>query len=249
LPRLLEGGEPAPAAPAASRVNVAGAQATQPVSPTTPPTLAPAAPPRPQPTALPTAAPPPNAPGRVLLDERFADNQRGWPEAPQNQATLSGGAYLITARQPGQFVALGVPLPEVPSDLVIGASFHKVSGPAGGGFGLILRDQGPDGRDGVSQAGRYYVFEIGDKGEVGVWRRETDHWVDLVPWQPSSAVRAGTAANEMLVRAVGSQFSLTVNGTPVASPADPVLPSGRLGVFVGGDLNQVAVDHLWVQTP
>lgn len=187
--------------------------------------------------------------GRVVFDERFADNQRGWLDNPSGPAALGSGGYLLTARQPGQFVALGVPLTEALRDVVVSASFHKVAGPAGGGFGLIVRDQGPDARDGQSQAGRYYVFEVGDKGEVGIWRRETDHWVDLLPWQPSDAVHAGTAPNEMVVRAVGSQLALAVNGQEVGNLVDNTLGGGRLGLFVGGDLNQIAVDHYWVQNP
>src|SRR5438552_4090103 len=93
---------------------------------------------------------------------RAAARARPDPVRPER----GSGGYLLTARQPGQFVALGVPLTEALRDVVVSASFHKVAGPAGGGFGLIVRDQGPDARDGQSQAGRYYVFEVGDKGEV-----------------------------------------------------------------------------------
>ena len=186
---------------------------------------------------------------RVLLDERFAINERGWPDDPQGPAVLSSGAYRVTTSQPGLFVALAAPLTDVVQDVLVGATFHKLGGPAGGGFGLIVRDQGPPPRDGINQSGRYYVLEVGDKGEFGMWRREDDRWVDLVPWQASSAVRPGTATNEIAVKAIGDQLTLVVNGTEVASYTETTLPAGRLGLFVGGDQNQVAVEHFWVQAP
>jgi Domain of unknown function (DUF4388) len=192
---------------------------------------------------------PASAGPRVLLDERFADNGRHWLEDPRGSATLSSGTYRLTASKAGQFLAIGAPVVDILRDVVVGASFRKVGGPTGGGFGVIVRDQGPEARDGVSQGGRYYVLEVGDKGEVGIWRRETDHWVDLLPWQRSDAVHAGIDSNEIVVRAVGDQLSLQVNGTQVGSHVDSSLSAGRIGLFVGGDQNQVTVDHFWVQTP
>ena len=56
------------------------------------------------------------------------------------------------------------------------ATFRKLIGPTGGGYGIIVRDQSPTLRDGASQDGRYVVLEVGDKGEVGMWRREADHF-------------------------------------------------------------------------
>jgi hypothetical protein len=185
----------------------------------------------------------------VLLDERFADNTQRWIDVPGGPATLTNGTYQLTAKQNGQFMAIGVPVVDVLRDVVVGASFKKLSGPPGGGFGLIVRDQGPDARYGASQGGRYYVLEVGDKGEVGIWRRETDHWVDLLPWQHADAVHPGNDTNEMVVRAIGDQLSLQVNGAQVGSSVDNALPAGRIGLFVGGDQNTIAVDHFWVQAP
>jgi hypothetical protein len=55
----------------------------------------------------------------------------------------------------------------------------------------ILRAQGAAARDGQNQDFQAYVFECGDVGEFGIWRRATDHRVDLVPWTRSPDVRTG----------------------------------------------------------
>ena len=134
-------------------------------------------------------------------------------------------------------------------DSVVTGWFHKVGGPPGGGYGLILRDQNPEARDGRNQLGRYYVFEVGDRGEVGVWLHDGDHWLDLLTWTPSEAVKPGLASNELTVTAAGDHMSFVVNGIPVASQTDTALRRGGAGVFVGGDGNQVALDRITVSSP
>jgi hypothetical protein len=199
------------------------------------------------PTSAPTATP--TVTFRTVLDERFADNRLNWPNGPGAPARFADGAYRLSAREPGRFVAIGAPIAAPLRDVVATARFRKVGGPPGGGYGLIVRDQDPGRRDGINQGGRYYVLEVGDRGELGIWRREAEHWVELIPWTPSDAVRPGDAANELTVRAVGQRLTFLVNGTAVASQADPVLPEGGVGIFVGGDFNEAVLEHLLIQTP
>jgi hypothetical protein len=237
----LTAAKPTAGGAAASAASAPASAATVASQPTTPPTAAP------EPTTPPTVAP---APPRTLLDETFDDNTRNWPNNAQGTAWISGGTYRIAPRQASQFVAIGIPaVGEILQDVVVNASFRKVGGPPGGGYGIIVRDQGPGPRDGANQQGRYYVLEVGDKGEVGIWRREGDRWVDLLPWQRSDAVKPANATNELTVRAIGDRLSLSVNGTEVGTRADGVLAVGNVGIFVGGDGNQVALEQISVRTP
>jgi hypothetical protein len=144
-------------------------------------------------------------------------------------------------------VAVGIPLPGALRDTFVSATFRKVGGPSGGGYGLIVRDEGPGPRDGIQQAGRYYVLEAGDRGDVGIWRRDGDGWSAILSWVRSEAVRPGTAPNQLEARAVGDELSLRVNGVTVASRTDAVLAEGDVGVFVGGDGNEAVLERLVVQ--
>jgi hypothetical protein len=200
-----------------------------------------------QPGGRPTPAPTGGA--QVLLDEHFGTNSAKWPSSPQGVASLGNGTYRVVTQQAGQFVAIGAPITNLPADVVVSATFRKLAGPSGGGYGIIVRDQETGAHDGARQDGRYYVVEVGDKGDVGMWRREIDHWVDLLVWQPSNAVKRDTATNEVTVRAVGNTLTLSVNGVQVAMRSDNTLATGGVGLFVGGDGNQVAVEHFSVQTP
>jgi hypothetical protein len=183
------------------------------------------------------------------MDVRFAagppDN---WLANPP-YAGWSDGAYRLNARDATRFVAVGVPLERVPSDVVVSGTFRKTGGPPGGGYGLVVRDQGPGPADGTNQTFNAYVLEASDTGEYGIWRRDSDHWVDLVPWTPSPAVRSGGSPNDLSVKAIGEHLSFTINGAEVASIQDDALPDGNIGVFVGGDYNEVALDHFSVEVP
>jgi hypothetical protein len=131
--------------------------------------------------------------------------------------------------------------------VVVTASFRKLDGPPGGGYGLIVRDAEPGQRDGRNQLGHFYVAEVGDQGNLGIWRRDGDHWVDLVPWTRSSAVHGGLAANQVQVRAIGQTLLLVVNGLEAARVEDDALGEGGVGLFVGGDGNLAVASTYQVQ--
>jgi hypothetical protein len=184
------------------------------------------------------------APAAPLLDQTFANGANGWPNAVTSTAFWDRTGYHLEPRNPGQFVAITAPSTPLLTNASVTGLFRKLTGRVGGGYGLILRAQEP--LDGADQGGRYYVFEVGDKGEAGVWRREQNEWVPLMDWQPSGAVNPGNAENRLEVRAAGPQFTFTVNDTQVAQISDPTLTSGGVGVFTGGDGNQVVLERFTV---
>jgi hypothetical protein len=213
----------------------------------------------PEPTPAPPGRPPTSAPlplptsvaqaVRALVDVRFALGPPGdWLDNGP-YASWSDGAFRFQARDATHFVAVGVPIDQVMSDVIVSATFRKTGGPPGGGYGLIVRDQGPEPRDGVNQEMNAYVFETSDVGEYGAWRRDGDHWVDLVPWMRSPSVRSGGSPNDLVVRAVGDTLIFSVNGADLATIQDDALGAGGVGIFVGGDYNEVALDHFSVQLP
>src|SRR5919204_1550586 len=87
----------------------------------------------------------------------------------------------------------------------------------------------------------------GDRGEVGIWRRDGDHWTDILPWTPSEAVHPGSDANELEAWASGDRLTLVINGVQVASKRDSALGAGGLGVFAGGDGNSVVLERLAIR--
>jgi hypothetical protein len=202
--------------------------------------------PVPNPTLVPT--PPSAAVSRVLFAERFVSPLPGWPHDPSGNTWFADGTYQLAARDPGHFVAVSVPLSALVSDVNVSARFHKTGGPSGGGYGLVVRNQSVAPLDGETQVGRYVVFEVGDMGDVGIWQRDETRWIELLPWTHADAVHTGVEPNELVVSSQGNQLRFVVNGVEVAKVTRADLPSdGGVGVFVGGDMNEVNLEWLIVE--
>ena|SRR6266508_1744582 len=210
-------------------------------------TATPEASPTPSPTIAPQASPTLTGLVRTVFEENFADNQRNWPNDPQGTAWLADGAYRLADRQPGQFVAIRAPAGQSFRDLVVMGTFRKVGGPAGGYYGLIVRDEGSDPADAANPGARYYVLAAGDRGEISIWHREGDRSIDLLPWVSSGTVHIGDGANQLAARVVGQRLTFLVNGIQVAEVLDPEPRVGGVGIYVAGDSNEVALNQFVVQ--
>ena len=186
---------------------------------------------------------------RVLLAERFANPLPNWPNNPDTGAWFGAEGYHLIARQPGRFAAVGVPLPQAIASSVLRAEFHKVSGPPGGGYGLIVRDQGsPDERSSGTQGGQFMVLGVGDRGDVGIWQRDETRWIDVMPWTHSDVVHTGLETNALVVTTRDNALRFEVNGQVVADLTYGGVPTrGGVGLFVGGDLNEVVVNSLGIE--
>jgi hypothetical protein len=182
-------------------------------------------------------------PALSLIDQRL---RAAWPDNQASTAWFESGGYQIYARHPGDFVAIRAPTVGAVDDVVLSGTFRKVGGPPGGGYGLIVRDRRASKGNGLDQSGQFVVAGVGDRGQIGIWRRDNDQWRDLIPWTDSSSVHPGNAANELTVDVSSSQLRFDVNGVHVASLESP-LATGRVGIFVGGDLNEVLVERLVVR--
>jgi len=213
-----------------------------------------------QPTALPTSTTAPtqvvaNVPAappatRVLFAERFVNPLAGWPHAPDGNAWFTNGRYEIAAREPGRFVAIEAPLGGSVGDVVLSGRFRKMGGPSGGGYGFVVRSQAAGRLDGENQAGKYIVAEVSDRGDIGIWQRDETRWIDILPWTQTSAVHQGLETNELLLATQGNGLRFVVNGVEVANDTYTAIPAeGGVGVFVGGDLNQVSLEWLIVEAP
>ena len=166
------------------------------------------------------------------FDATFTTRQPGWPEnAPF--VVWANGAYQLNARTRDQFVAVAAPLPGPVGDFTLSGTFRKTGGLPGGGYGFVLRDQQTSDRNGANQTGRFYVVEIGDRGEIGMWRRDDDQWTDVLTWTGPAAVRRDREPNELVVHAVGGNFTLVVNSVEIASLSDFALAEGGVGLFAG----------------
>jgi hypothetical protein len=187
---------------------------------------------------------------QVVFGEPLLRPLPNWPNKPDGTAWFGADGFHLFARESGRFVAVGVPTAQPLSSAVLTARFHKVGGPAGGGYGLIVRDQGSTTeRDGRNQAGKYMVVEVGDRGDAGIWQRNDARWIDVMPWTHSDAVNLDRGSNALVVTIRDSVLRFEVNGQVLADLIYDGIPSrGGVGIFVGGDLNEVVLDSLRIET-
>ena len=59
----------------------------------------------------------------------------------------------------------------------------------------------------------------------------------------------GSEVNELSVQTRGGGLTFAVNGTAVAAVDGALLDAGAVGVFVGGDQNEVVLDRFAVRVP
>ena len=170
-----------------------------------------------------------------------------WPNDPSGSAWFGAGAFHLFAREPGRYVSVPVPLDGTVGDASLDAVFQKVGGPDGGGFGFIVRSATPTAPDPVGQTGYFVVAQITDAGDVGIWQRDGSRWLEVLPWTHTDAIATGTHMNAVNLVMRGTTLQLSVNGQPIANVEDPTMaPRGGVAIFVGGDLNEVAVRSLRV---
>jgi hypothetical protein len=188
---------------------------------------------------------------RFLVLEPGGSGWQTWYQDPQGSAWPSAdGSYHLLVQQPEHFVAVGAPLPNPVTDVAVRATFRKLGGPPGGGYGLIVRDQQLGPRESGSQRGWYYLLAVSDAGAVGIWRREGGRWRDLQPWTPTPAVQSGEGANQLEVEASGPRLTLRVNGISVANWEQTLALAGGVGVYVGGGAgSEVRLEDFLVQVP
>ena len=86
-----------------------------------------------------------------------------------------------------------------------------------------------------------------DRGDIGGWQLDDTQWIDILPWTHSDVIHADRAPNTLAITTHGPSLLFQVNGATLATLNYDKLPnSGNLGIFVGGDLNEVTVDRLQI---
>jgi hypothetical protein len=233
---MLTGCTPGPASPI-------------PTSPTTSPTPSPTfafptfEPSRtPLPTLAPSATPDPlGQAGRLVYWGDFS-NPEGWElgETAEGGTSVFDGALHLSVRQPRVLRLALSPVLDVREAVVQVEIISPICSPDDE-FGLVLR---------ANSQGEHYRAILTCGGEVR-WARVLESGSFLLarveagaPLIPGPLVR-----NTLTVETRGPEYTLSVNGIRVLALRDPVLVSGRVGVFVrsGADgQTTVSFDNLAV---
>lgn len=119
-------------------------------------------------------------------------------------------------------------------------AFHVI-GPLDNGFGLLFR---------YEDAENFYLFVASHDGYYSLQTVTDGAWGELIEWTPSDQINSeAEAINTLGVLADGSQITILLNGTVMATVEDDRFIGGRIGLMAGsfdeGGV-EVAFDDLYL---
>ncbi|MFQ5419457.1 MAG: hypothetical protein ACE5EY_03735 [Anaerolineae bacterium] len=166
--------------------------------------------------------------GTLFQDDFSGEQECGWAIYSRGGATteLADGALRISASQPGQIWWTN-PSREF-QDSIITVSARQLDGPNDNAYGVICRYQSPE---------NFYIFLVSGDGyyAIGKYQSGSSQITYLSGdghYQPSDAINQGQATNQIRASCIGDQLSLSVNGIPLTTVADPTFVNGDVGMGV-----------------
>jgi CHAT domain-containing protein/Tfp pilus assembly protein PilF len=164
----------------------------------------------------------------ILLYETFDDNRNDWPvgDFDDRYATgaweISEGEYRwdVTAHQ--DVSKRVTPNVVTVSDFFLSVEATRIWGPEDASYGVIFQDE--DGED-------LYAFGISDIGVFSFFLLYQNQWQALIDWTSTGAIRSG-ATNQITIVALGSHFTLKINGELVGEIEDDHLDWGHVGLAI-----------------
>jgi hypothetical protein len=161
-------------------------------------------------------------PGTTLYQSSLKGAAGGWVNDSHCLSKSDGyhisGAYLCYAPVTQQ------------GNVDIAVTARQLSGPASLLYGIVLRDSGSN----------YYLFAIDANGKWAFAKLHNNTTTYLIQPTASAAIK-GTLnqTNVLEIRAVGSHFSLFVNGVQVGQASDSAYSQGLIGLTSEGGVEVV----------
>jgi len=199
-------------------------------APTSTPTLAPAspAPTLPSASAAPSATLTPGAIGLLAFEDDF-QQPGNWDlgkEDSLQRKIIANGWLSVTVKLADRFVVAYRPQ-SVP-DAYIQVSATAPACHTRDRYGVIFR---------VVDGENYYLFDVDCDGRFRLAKMEAGTLTPLVDWTANAAIHAGGgSANDLTVRAVGSNLAVSANGISLAKVTDSTFSLGGFGFSVGSGL-------------
>lgn len=167
-----------------------------------------------------TATPTPDL--TLVLRQDFEVPDAAWPQE-ENATEQKGyveGRYYLVAREPNSMARQT--LPGSYGNFVLEMSAGQVDGPAGGAYGLILRQR---------DSSNFYYFGLSSDGLFSFTRVAGGQVQEIIPWTPSDAILKLGYLNRVRVEARDQVFHFTVNGETLAAVEDATFADGQVLLF------------------
>lgn len=183
--------------------------------------------------------------GSVLFSDDFSDPSSGWERGDYETGTVGyeSGVYSVVSNGDGETM-WGIANRNF-GDVIIEVQATQLDAPDNDNndYGVMCRVQ--DNNEG------YFLLISGD-GFYSILLRAEDSFTPLVDWTSSEAFNLGNATNQIQATCDGDTFTLTVNGTELASATDSTFSNGDIALTATSyeaAATEVHFDNLEVRAP
>ena len=173
----------------------------------------------------PQVAPSVQTSGTLLLQDDFANSSSGWSEQSTDTGSsgYQNGQYVIQVDQPN-YDLWGNYDDEQFGDVIINVDVNVLQSANGtGGFGVMCRYVDNE---------NYYKLEVDEDGYFIIYKYLGGENFALHDWDSLSWLE-GQSSLRLTASCIGSQLTLTVNDSVIASVTDDSFSQGHIGLAAG----------------
>jgi len=185
-----------------------------------------------------------NASLPAVTADDFSDEKWGKGIFSYGDISYEDGEYRMRAKE-GSYLVMYAPSNEYSTENArVRVTVQDVDGNAvSSGYGLIVHGQ----KTATSQLEDYaLLIYTGAQPQYEIIKHKAGVQTTVVPWTKSSAILSGTTANQLEVRARGSNLSFYINGQYVNRITDNEIKKGVAGFYTSGT-SKVAFDNLEIR--
>lgn len=175
-----------------------------------------------------TPLPPRNETFSTILNDPMTSANSGWPN--QQQCLYKADGYHVSQ---GEYCRAPV---DQFDDGIISVTTKQITGDPNWYYGVFFRSANWD---------NYYVFIITSNGYWKFSQYYGQHWSDLTPDMPSTAIHKGLdVTNTIKVEMRQAELTFFINGAKVDDLQDVTFSSGYCGVVGGNNIEVVYTNFL-----
>ena len=181
----------------------------------------------------------------ALITDDFSNQKWGTGNFAFGDIWYADDEYHMRAKE-GKYLVMYAPSQDYKTgNATITVTTRSVDGtPAASGHGLIVHGE----KSATSELEDYaLLIYTGAETKYEIVKHQGGQQTALVPWTKSSAIHAGSEANELEVRARGSELTFYINGQYVDRITDKENFKGGIAGFYTSDTAEIAFDDLEIK--
>ena len=167
----------------------------------------------------------------IVMADSFDDDSGAWSTGVMTDTLgdidwqIAGSKFTWNLKAKDGVVWWNVPDMEALTDFYVAADVRQVNGPIDAQCGIIFRRASEED---------YYLLEIDNSGQYGLFKHSGSEWNTLSDWSKSPALLL-SQSNHLVIIGQGDMFVLLINDQLVLPPTtlDTDLTSGTFGLAVG----------------